>query len=347
MISELFISKIDLPKWLEGLSQDYGVFVPVRKKNHRFFMKFTPELEDFVIGEVRSFEPVKAFFARARERVAEGFKNTTPQEAEKPYAIVGVKACDLKGFKIQDFVFGDHGCPDPLYVKNRERNLIVGADCTCAIETCYCLCLGVKPYPDQGFDINLSEVNDGYVVQVGSDKGNAAIQKTKHLFREASKAVLEERDKKRKNVTNQVQENVRALDIPEESRFSGIIERNYDSEIWNDEAKNCVECGACTIICPTCHCFLLYDQKSENQMERLRVWDSCMIKDYARVAGGANPRPKLFMRLRNRFEKKFDFFPKVAKVYACTGCGRCVSACPAKIDIRRVLKRLVTSLPNG
>ena len=80
-------------------------------------------------------------------------------------------------------------------------------------------------------------------------------------------------------------------------------------------------------------------------MARMRIWDSCMLKHYARVAGGENPRGKLWMRLRNRFEKKFDYFPKVAQVYACTGCGRCISACPAKIDIRKVLKRLVES--NG
>ena len=66
-----------------------------------------------------------------------------------------------------------------------------------------------------------------------------------------------------------------------------------------------------------------------------------MIKDFAKVAGNANPRGKLSQRLRNRFEKKFDFFPKVANVYACTGCGRCISACPAKIDIRKVLGKLV------
>ena len=85
----------------------------------------------------------------------------------------------------------------------------------------------------------------------------------------------------------------------------------------------------------------LVHQKDEKRMARFRIWDSCMIKDYARVAGDANPRGKLYMRLRNRFEKKFEFFPEVADVYACTGCGRCVSACPAKIDIRKVLKELV------
>ncbi len=87
--------------------------------------------------------------------------------------------------------------------------------------------------------------------------------------------------------------------IPHQDSFKNIIERGYESNIWADEASKCVECGACNTICPTCHCFLLYDQKSENQMARLRIWDSCMIKDYAQVAGGANPRPELWMRLRN------------------------------------------------
>ena len=36
------------------------------------------------------------------------------------------------------------------------------------------------------------------------------------------------------------------------------------------------------------------------------------------------------MRLLNRFEKKFDFFPNVMNVYACTGCGRCAIICPIK-----------------
>ena len=67
-----------------------------------------------------------------------------------------------------------------------------------------------------------------------------------------------------------------------------------------------------------------------------------MYKRFALVAGGANPRAHLQERLRNRFEKKFDYFPEVSGDYACTGCGRCFSGCPAKIDIRKILKELVT-----
>ncbi|GAH25535.1 unnamed protein product, partial [marine sediment metagenome] len=223
----------------------------------------------------------------------------------------------------------------------RKNNLIISADCTSAIDTCFCLALNVKPYPLENFDINLSVAGEGFIFEVGSQKGQDLVEKYSFLFEEVKEEFISQRDKQREKVIKAVEENIKENNIPHQDSFKNIIERGYESNIWADEASKCVECGACNTICPTCHCFLLYDQKSENQMARLRIWDSCMIKDYARVAGGANPRPELWMRLRNRFEKKFDFFPKVADIYACTGCGRCISACPAKIDIRKVLKRLV------
>ena len=256
---------------------------------------------------------------------------------------MGAKACDLKGFKIQDFVFQNHDYPDPFYIKLRQDNLIISADCTFALDTCFCLSLGVKPYPQGDYDINLSPVKEGFVVESGSQKGKALIQENAALFQSPTEAHVFQRDERRKSVEGEVALNIKESAIPDQDSLEGAVAKGYDSDVWETEAKTCVECGACNAICPTCHCFLLYDQKNQARMERLKVWDSCLVKDFARVAGGANPRPRLWMRLRNRFEKKFDFFPKVAQIYACTGCGRCITACPAKIDIRKVLKKLVNN----
>ncbi|MFH1836871.1 MAG: 4Fe-4S dicluster domain-containing protein [Candidatus Omnitrophota bacterium] len=338
-----YISYGNFSKFLTGISADYDVYVPVKNGDHRSYEKYNEGLENTIIGEVRAVEPLKSFFTRAREVVAEDFKSDVPHTSDKPFAIAGVKACDLKGFKIQDHVFLDKDLKDPFYAKLREGNLIISADCSCVLETCFCAAVDLEPYPTENFDINLSEITGGFIVETGSRKGEETVAKNSSLFQSADSKLVAERDAARKEVTEEVNDNVRSKDIPEQSSYDGIIKKNYESDIWNDEAKNCVECGACTIICPTCHCFLLYDQKDEKKMERLRVWDSCMFKNYARMAGGENPRSRLWMRLRNRFEKKFDFFPKVADVYACTGCGRCISACPAKIDIRKVLKRLVAN----
>jgi len=336
-----YIFSSNFTKLLENLKSDYEIYIPVKKGEQRFYKKYIDFTDDIVIGEVRAFEPLKSFFFRAREIVAENFKSDIPHTIQKPFCIVGVKACDLKGFKIQNYVFMNHDYQDPFYIKMCENNLIISIDCTLAIDTCFCLALNVKPYPQENFDINLSMVGEGFIVEVGSQKGQSLVEKYSFLFEEGKKEFISQRDKQREKVIKAVEKNIRGNKIPYQDSFKGIIERGYESNIWADEANNCVECGACNTICPTCHCFLLYDQKDENRMARLRIWDSCMIKDFARVAGGANPRPELWMRLRNRFEKKFDFFPKVANIYACTGCGRCISACPAKIDIRKILNRLV------
>ena len=93
-------------------------------------------------------------------------------------------------------------------------------------------------------------------------------------------------------------------------------------------------------MCATCHCFLLTDEAANNNAKRLRLWDGCMFNNFTRVASGANPLKLRYMRLRNRYLKKFDFFITNLGEQACCGCGRCIDVCPGKIDIRYILRRL-------
>jgi len=349
-MTQAFLSKEDLLAFLGSLQQDYEVLLPVRRNGSRYYVSFTslqtaeaggvPELSP-AVGEVRAFEPLKAFYFRARQKVAEGFEDALPAPPERPLCLVGVKACDLKGFEILDKVFLEDGYQDPFYRRAREQNLIISADCTLALEVCFCLALGGEPYPRELFDLNLSEVRGGFVVEVGSQRGERLLSGGAKRLQEPPVELLRERDHQRARVTEEVERAVREAGMPRQEELSGVICYNFASSLWKEEAATCVECGACNTVCPTCHCFLLFDQMADQSLARYRLWDSCLLKDFARVAGGANPRPQLWSRLRNRFEKKFDFFPATAALYACTGCGRCILACPGKIDIRKVLRRNV------
>ena len=344
-MKQKFLKKENFERFIGILADVYQVYYLQKdKKGSLHLTKFSDELKDIVVGEVRPFEPLKNFFFLTREKVVDGYRDSekVKETSSKPFCILGVKNCDLSGFAILDYAFMDGDFKDPFYIKNRENNLIVAADCTKAIDTCFCHALGHQHYPEEHYDILLSELREGYLIEVATKKGSRLMEKQTGLFNNATQKHIDERDHIREHTGMEVEENIKEYEIPRHTDFKDIIKENLESEIWEREVENCVECGSCNVVCPTCHCFYLVDARQNNNKEvRYKIWDSCMYGRFALVAGGANPRSHLWMRLRNRFEKKFDFFPEVSGYYACTGCGRCFSGCPAKIDIRKILKDLV------
>ena len=73
-----YISVENLYTLLSSLRQQYDVFVPAKKGEKRFYRRYGEqgaEEDTPVIGEVRAFEPLKLFYFRARERVADGFSD--------------------------------------------------------------------------------------------------------------------------------------------------------------------------------------------------------------------------------------------------------------------------------
>ncbi len=112
-----------------------------------------------------------------------------------------------------------------------------------------------------------------------------------------------------------------------------------------NSAERCLSCRVCAYVCPTCRCFDLRDEAlpSDNgheRYERIRSWDSCAGDTYRRIAGGHNPRAARGERMRNRFFCKFYYYPQQYGLAACTGCGRCIDACPVNIDITEVLQHV-------
>ena len=334
------VSKAHLDQFLTWASREYRVFVPARAGTSFHFMPYAPEGHTgFEAGGVRAIEPAKAFFFPPRACVSAGAGGEPPADNGKPVCLVGLKACDLRGLEVLDRVFLDSPTREPLYAEARKRGLIIASDCTSAIGTCFCTALGDSPYPHSGFDLNLSPLDAGYVAEIGSEKGERLVSEHAEWFTPATDGDVAAREAQRMRVEQEVRE--AADGIPHPAELANTVVNAYEAPFWQEFAETCVECGACNFVCPTCHCFLLHDAPGNGSSVRNRSWDACLLQDFARCAGGGNPRPKLWMRLRNRFEKKFDFFPKTTGLTACTGCGRCIAACPAQIDIRAVLRKLV------
>jgi ferredoxin len=183
--------------------------------------------------------------------------------------------------------------------------------------------------------LNVSQVKDQYIIEAGSQKGKEFIEKHSSLFTETSETILAERDKNRIETQTQLEQNNANLKF--DSPVNEIVENSRDSIVYDEEAKTCVECQGCTRVCPTCHCFYLYDTKREDYFIKMKMWDSCMRIAYAEVAGGANPRKALGDRLRHRFMHKFSYYFERYGIDMCVGCGRCVDAEAGEVDIRKVM----------
>jgi hypothetical protein len=293
------------------------------------------------LGAYRPVEPLKGLVFRPREFLgALGKGGDVPSMPER--VVLGAKACDVSALAIHDHVFVNTEPADPFYAEAREKTIIVSADCTDCRDVCFCTAVGEQPYPKEGFDINLSPTPEGILVEPGSDRGQTLLNAVSRFLSHEDDAIREARDASRAAVAKKVRAAAAARGLEDGMDFRKAVAATVEHELWEQFAEDCVECGACNFACCTCHCFLLADGRSKaDAPARVKEWDSCLYRNFARVAGGANPRGHRAARLQNRFDKKFNFFPQILERYACDGCGRCVEACTGKIDIRDVLKRAV------
>lgn len=287
----------------------------------------------------------KAFCFPPRELVARySGAASVPPEAVPRRLIFGARACELRALRYLDKVFGAPPEPDPIYQAHRAQLVVVSVDCVEPHAHCFCNLVDGKPYAELPFDVNVTPVSGGYVVEAGSSEGEAYVAQLADLLSPAMAAQLQERDAARQKAEGQLraQNAGRApTHVP-----ADVLAQRQDDPRWDGLGAGCVECGACTQICPTCHCFFLLDRGGNGRpFERLRAWDSCMWSGYSRMAGAAgmkpNPRAQFRSRFANRFLHKFLWSPQQWDLLGCVGCGRCFDACPGAIDVRSVLQEAV------
>jgi ferredoxin len=328
----------ELKPFLDAIGGDMDLYVPKKYGNHYIYNRYdTSSKSPVEFNNIRTCTPVKEFLFPLCE-LAAIYPEPTGEKDIKPFAIFGLKQCDLLSIEILDRVFKEAEFEDSLYIARREKMFIISSDCTEPAGSCFCNVLGGKPFAQNGFDLNISQIKEQFIIEAGSQKGEEFIEKHAGLFTKTTEAILAERDKIRIETEKKLEENNANLKF--ESPVNDIVEKSQDSAVYEEEAKTCVECQGCTRVCPTCHCFFLYDTKQEDYFTKMKMWDSCMRIAYAEVAGGANPREALGERLRHRFMHKFSYFLERYGIDMCVGCGRCVDGEAGEVDIRNVLKKL-------
>ncbi|MDZ7725431.1 MAG: 4Fe-4S dicluster domain-containing protein [candidate division KSB1 bacterium] len=310
------------------------VVVPVRSEyaddTHTFFRPLT-ESNTPLFNSYRTVDPAKFLLYLPREQVF-------PAEQTKNRILAGVKACDLKALELLDAALLYDQFTDPAYKQWRDSTLIITSDCDDISSSCHCNLVNGQPFAENGYDLNLSQIKNDFLITVGSDRGDKLLDRIKSEIktRKASESQRMQVEKQRKRIIERLTGQNKPYS--RSSHYEKL--RTIDPAPWQDESMTCIGCGACTHICPTCYCLILNDESKADQFIKQRSFDSCQYNGYARVAGGATPRPSMTERFRNRYLCKFDYMVHNFEKIGCTGCGRCTQACAGEIDFRQVVHNL-------
>ena len=256
-----------------------------------------------------------------------------PKYDTQRIAFFGIKPCDLAAIHVMDRVQGSLG--DEYYLALRSKLLIIVENCIEPANTCFCSTMGTGPRARYGFDLAYTRIpeRDVVILEAGNDLGIKLMSQlhvepidneTYRLFEEVMRRAYE-KARAGFNVDN----------LPE------LLELRIESEVYKKVTERCLGCANCNMVCPTCFCFDVEDiPYLDGSAERVRIWDGCFSYRYAEVAGG-HFRPSLWARYRHWLLHKFSYWIKQFGTFGCVGCGRCITWCPAGIDLRETIKMLI------
>lgn len=277
----------------------------------------------------------KAFLHAPRRRLWEaartehGFEvRPEPRYAPKR-AFLGVRPCDVAALRALDRALaGEH--VDPEYATARGGALIVAVQCGEPGGTCFCASMGTGPRAETGFDLALTELlrdgRHGFLLEIGSDDG-AAIA----VALDAPPATADDVAAARRVTDEAAGRMGRFLDTRD---VKDVLERNLESPVWTAISERCLSCANCTMVCPTCFCTTVEDSTSlaGDRAERWRRWDSCFTQAFSYIHGGSI-RKTTAHRYRQWMTHKLASWHDQFGSSGCVGCGRCITWCPAGIDL--------------
>lgn len=304
------------------IGKGFAVVAPVRSGD-QVLLKRIGDAESIELDHILTTNTVKDFLMPRSERLLSFEKGRIVDSAQaKPEftIIFGIRPCDAAALSIIDRILLP---TDQRYGLRRENSLVVTVACSSCDEACFCTSMGYGPHDSTGSDILLLPSQGSLLVKIVSQKGKTL----------ADQLGFESQEIEDVDCPPQLSRKVNLDGIKQ------VLDRSFDSDVWKYVSMNCISCGACYYMCPTCHCFDLVDQSGLSRGIRTRIWDCCSFDCFTRMASH-QPRRGKHARYRQRIMHKFSYTVDNIGMTACVGDGRCIRVCPVGVDLTEVLARI-------
>ncbi len=345
-MSLTIISKREIKNFIQNLLPAYRVVGPIKKDCHHAFDRITDPAQVCLDYKTTTLPP-KKYLLPTKEtlftyRLGNGYGLGAPPDAE-PTVIFGVHTCDLHAILLLDQVFSN-GHADPNYIKRRRKTFIVSIEClTPCDERSFCKSMGTLT-TDEGYDLHLIDLGDSYAIDIGTAKGGDLLNQHAQV-QAASPETIARLNRVLSEKWSRFPYRLE-FDV---SDLPSLLSLSMKSLLWNELGERCLACAACTNVCPTCFCFDVLDEVDLNleHGERIRIWDSCQLDEFATVAGGHNFRKSRALRQRHRFMRKGKYILEAHEHLGCVGCGRCARACLVDINPVSVFNELYRQQETG
>jgi ferredoxin len=263
-----------------------------------------------------------------------------PSHEQPKRAIFGIRSCDVAGIYHLDLFYLGGKFRDVYYDNHRKNLFLVNVVCTDPERDiggeCFCICADTGPAAREHFDLQLMDLGDEFMAVAGTPAGEQLLAAP--IFRRATQAHVE----KRRALLDEVRKRFKTSTSWFSATVRYISQHEVLEKTWEEIGNRCIECGGCTYVCPACTCFTVSDrQTAPGEFERVRIWDSCALGGFTRMAGGHNPRRAIHDRRNRRFFRKLaHYFIQRELSMACVGCGRCVDVCHGNIGMPSVVEMI-------